>query len=272
MTNEVFNGQRFWTYFKYDLTQMWRNHVKAAIFIGLSGLILYVIGVSWHALFDHVWMAPGFPARVAVFGIACFALELYQTRTYGYLTERRKGSAWLMLPASTFEKWLSMILMTLVVIPVAFLGTYIAVDAILKLADPTYGELLIGAAQSALESLQNSLVEANNQYSTTWNLGFMIWPALAGFCTNFLYFLLCGISFKRHKILWAFIILFLLSSVSGVITTMLGMENSIDVDIDDFAQAESMIRHTISWVTAGGFALAACLAGGIFYRLKTLKH
>ena len=45
-----------------------------------------------------------------------------------------------------------------------------------------------------------------------------------------------------------------------------------DLNIDDFAQAESMIRHTISWVTAGGFALAACLAGGIFYRLKTLKH
>ena len=40
MTSEVFNGQRFWTYFKYDLTQMWRNHVKAAILIGFSGLIL----------------------------------------------------------------------------------------------------------------------------------------------------------------------------------------------------------------------------------------
>ena len=270
MTNEVFNGQRFWTYFKYDLTQMWRNHVKAAIFIGLSGLILYVIGVSWHALFDHVWMAPGFPARVAVFGIACFALELYQTRTYGYLTERKKGSAWLLIPASTFEKWLSMILMTLVVIPVAFLGTYFIIDGILKLADPTYGQLLLGAASDAVKSMQASLVEANATYETSWSLGFMVGPMLVSFSVNFLYFLLCGICFKRHKILWAFIILFVVSTILSTVTTFLGMESSIE--LEDFAQAEEMIRHAIHWVTGISAVVAVALAGGIYYRLKTLKH
>ena len=30
MKSEVFNGSRFWNYFKYDLVQMWRNHMKAA--------------------------------------------------------------------------------------------------------------------------------------------------------------------------------------------------------------------------------------------------
>ena len=37
--NETFNFSRFWTYFKYDLKQMWRNHSKAAILIAGAGVI-----------------------------------------------------------------------------------------------------------------------------------------------------------------------------------------------------------------------------------------
>ena len=94
MKSEVFNGSRFWTYFKYDFTQMWRNHVKASILIGFSGLILYILGIAFNAVFRNVWEAPTFVARTIVFMLAVFALELYQTRTYGYLTNRKKGAAW----------------------------------------------------------------------------------------------------------------------------------------------------------------------------------
>ena len=270
MKSEVFNGSRFWTYFKYDLTQMWRNHVKAAILIGFSGLILYILGIAFNAVFNQVWAAPGFGARVTVFLLACFALELYQTRTYGYLTNRKKGASWLMIPASTFEKWLSMILMTLVVIPVAFLATYTIIDAILAAADPTYGQLLIGAAKSVIAQAQESLAEANNEYSTTWNIGVMALPAIIGYVCNFLYFLLCGISFKRNKILWAFIILFITSIALSTILTMFGLQTHYD--IDDLAEAEALIRSVIGWSTTVSAVLAAGLAGGIFYRIKTLKH
>jgi len=270
MKNEVFNGQRFWTYFKYDLTQMWRNHVKAAILIGFSGLFLYIIGIAYNAVFNQIWAAPGFGSRVVVFLLACFALELFQTRTYGYLTDRRKGSAWLMIPASSFEKWLSMILMTLVVIPVAFVATYTIIDAILAAADPTYGQLLVGAAQTAIANVQESLVEANNEYSTTWSLGVMTAPALIGYACNFLYFLLCGISFKRNKILWAFIILFIFSIAFSTVMTMFGLQTHYD--IEDFAEAEDFIRGIIGWSTTVTAVLAIGLAGGIYYRIKTLKH
>jgi hypothetical protein len=270
MKSEVFNGSRFWTYFKYDLTQMWRNHVKAAILIGFSGLILYVLGVGFNAVFDKVWQAPSFGARLVIFFLACFALELYQTRTYGYLTDRRKGAAWLVVPASSFEKWLSMIIMTLVVIPVAFLGTYALIDGLLALADPTYGEVLIGAAKTAIVETQEKLAIANEEYSTTWNLGFMVLPAIAGFVCNFLYFLLCGICFKKNKILWAFIILFGASIVLSTVMTTFGLQTHYD--IEDLSEAEEVARHIIRWTTAGTFALAACFAGGIFYRIKTLKH
>ena len=37
--NEIFDFKRFWTYFKYDLKQAWRNHSKAAIMIGGASAI-----------------------------------------------------------------------------------------------------------------------------------------------------------------------------------------------------------------------------------------
>lgn len=276
MQSEVFNGKRFFTYFKYDLTQTLRIHVKAAIMIGFAGVIFYVLGIGFNALASTisnghgVWQAPGFAGRLVVFILASVALELYQIRTYGYITNRKKGSAWLMIPASAFEKWVSMILMTLLVIPVSFIVVYTATDCLLSLADPTYGEMLISNAVHAFEKLQSSLSVANEEYTTTWSLGFMVVPYLVGFCCNFLYFLCCGVTFKRYKLLYAFLVLFGISIVGSSISAWLGIQGYID--IEDFAQAEQFIRHTINMVTIYAGTFAILLAGGIFYRIKTLKH
>ena len=70
---------------------MLRNHMRAAIGIGLSGLIVYVIVVGFCLLFNGEWTGPGIKARFMVFYVASVILQLYQTRTYGYLTEKRKG-------------------------------------------------------------------------------------------------------------------------------------------------------------------------------------
>ena len=270
MASEVFNGKRFLTYFKYDLSQTLRIHVKAAVLIGFAGVIFYLLGVAFNAIFDGTWQAPGFRGRVLIFILASTALELYQVRTYGYLTDRRKGSSWLLVPASAFEKWLSMILMTLVVIPVAYIITYGGTDAILSLADPTYGKMLLGSAIDAFNQFQTSIAAANDEYATTWNLSFMIVPYLVGFCCNFLYFLLCGVTFKRHKLLYAFLVLFGISITTSMCTAWFGLESNIE--LEEFADAEVFIRHMIGVVTYVVGAIAICLAGGIFYRIKTLKH
>ena len=51
--NQVFSFQRFWTYFKYDLTQMWRNHSKAAILIGGASAIFYVTWLLFSLVFTQ---------------------------------------------------------------------------------------------------------------------------------------------------------------------------------------------------------------------------
>jgi len=270
MKNEIFNGSRFWNYFKYDATQMGRNHLRAAIGIGLSGLILYVIAVGIGLLFQGQWDGPSIKSRILVFYVAGIALQLYQTRTYGYLTDKRKGSAWLMLPASTFEKWLSMILMTLIVIPILFLLVYFCTDALVAALDPTVGNSLLYSFGHGLRDVSSELVGINGEYETTWTVSFFVPGMIAGFCFNYLFFLLCGLLFKKHKILGAFAIIFVASSLFSIVASMLNFNTSVEVN--DFAEAEVHLRSIINIVTWVAGLLAAGVAGGIFWRLKTLKH
>ncbi len=258
MQNEVFNGSRFWNYFKYDATQMLRNHMRAAIGIGLSGLIVYVIVVGFCLLFNGECY------------VASVILQLYQTRTYGYLTEKRKGSAWLMLPASTFEKWLSMILMTLIVIPVLFLVVSLTTDALVAALDPTVGNSLLYSFSHGMRDISGQLININGEYNTSWSVHFLLPSMIVAFCANYLFFLLCGILFKKHKILSAFVIIFVVSSLFSIVASLLDINTNVEVN--DFAEAELFIRsifNTVTWVSG---LIAVGLAGGIFYRLKTLKH
>jgi hypothetical protein len=151
--NETFNSSRFWTYFKYDLKQMWRNHSKAAILIGGASAIFYVIWLLFSLVFTQQWNTPPIAARVVILVIAFAILELYQVRTYGYLTEKKAGSAWLMIPASKAEKYVSMLLVTLVVIPLLFFAVYFLIDGFLALVDPTYGQALLTGAVGAYKAL-----------------------------------------------------------------------------------------------------------------------
>ena len=277
MKSEVFNGSRFWNYFKYDFRQMWRNHVKASIGIGLSGLILYLVWVIIGLATTGQWSAPSMSARLVVFILAFTALELYQTRTYGYLTDRRKGSAWLLLPASGFEKWLSMMLMTLIIIPAFFLVASLGLDIILSLADPTFGESLVSGFADGFKSLSGGFVEINQTYETSWDPRVFLAPVLAGFCANFLYFLLCGISFKRYKILWGFALMALAGFAIILVSALLlkaGAITSTNIVIDesDPALAEVKIRAIMRWETIFTGIFAALLAFLTYRRIKTLKH
>jgi hypothetical protein len=270
MKSEVFNGQRFWSYFKYDIVQMWRNHVKAAIGIGLAGLIFYFLCIFFGLITGGGWDGPNIATRFIVFTIAFIVLELYQTRTYGYLTDRRKGSAWLMVPASSFEKWLSMILITLIVIPVVFLAVFFGVDAILSLADPTVGQSMVASIAGGMTDVIDKILEVNGEYDTTWSLWAFAPSLFFSFCGNFLFFLLCGLIFRKNKILGGFVIILGLSILMSLVSSFIVMGSG--VEYEDFAEAESAIRgmvYVFNWV---GALIAAGLAGGVFWRIKTLKH
>lgn len=264
MKNEIFNGQRFCNWFKYDLKQMWRSQMKAALGIGLSGLILYAIVISFNLVVHQVWSGPSEGSRITLLIVAFLLLELRQAKTYGFLTEKSKGSAWLMAPASTLEKWTGMMIMTLIVIPVLFIVAFFGVDWLLCTVDHTMGV-----------SLLDNLVDGISKYkimlesgSFAVGMGSIVWLLIASFCVNFLYFLLCGIVFKKNKVIWGLAIMFAVSMLFSLIgQAALDVEETSRQMLAGSAPAEFVNR-----VAAISTVITAGLAGGVFYRLKTIKH
>ena len=272
--SEIFNFQRFWTYFKYDLKQMWRNHSKAAIVIGGSIAFLYVLWVLFSLVFTQKWQAPPIEARFVLLVLAFTVLEFYQTRTYGYLTEKKAGSSWLMIPASRTEKFVSMLLMTLVVIPIFFFAVYFLIDGVLSLVDPTFGKALITGFTGTYREMIDGLASLNGESPITFTPGTVFFMGIVGFFCNFLYFLLCGICFKKNKIVGAIAILFGLSIVLSVLTGLIVpqlAESFTNVDLAE-DEAAKLLAGFLNASEVLMCLLAAGLGWGIWRRIKTIQH
>ena len=103
--NNVFDIKRFGKYFMYDLNNARGNYAVSALVIGLLPLILLVFTVIFSLLFDGEVRPIMFPMKVTILVCAFFICMLSgPVKLYGSLTERKSGSDWLMLPASSFEK------------------------------------------------------------------------------------------------------------------------------------------------------------------------
>lgn len=273
--NETFNLNRFWTYFKFDLKQMWRNHSKAAILIGGASALFYIIWVMASLIFTQTWSSPVIVARFVVLVLAFAVLELYQAHTYGHLTEKRAGSSWLMIPASRAEKFVSMLLMTLVVIPVLFFAVYFLIDGFLSLVDPTYGEALITGFFGTYEKLINGISAFNADSPISFTAGSLVFPAIVGFFCNFLYFLLCGICFKKNKIVYGLLILFAISTFLSLLSGLLLPFFGEHIEFLSSASSEDVARWATNFMNGTVFLsclLAIGLGWGVWRRIKTLQH
>ena len=272
--NEIFDFKRFWTYFKYDLKQMWRNHSKAAIMIGGASAIFYVLWVLCSLVFTQHWTSPIIFARIPMFILAFVILELYMVRAYGYLTEKKAGSAWLMIPASKTEKFVSMILMVCIVIPLLFFVVYMAIDGILAQVDPTYGQSLIVGGVSAYGKILQFISAISNELPITFTPASIIFTAIVSLFCNFLYFHLCGICFKRNKLVIAIAIVFglstLLSLLSGILVPLF-IEN-IDCIVMDDMQAAQWVVGLMNAGVVVTCLLTVGLGWGVWRRIKTIQH
>ena len=273
--NEIFNLKRFWTYFKYDLKQMWRNHSKAAILIGGASAIFYILWVMFSLVFTQSWHTPPIEARLVVFCIGFGILELYQVRTYGYLTEKKAGSAWLMVPASRAEKVVSMLLMTLIVVPILFFVAYFLIDGFLSLVDPTYGKALVTGFFSTYSDMVSTIsaVGSSNGSPISFTPSSLIFPLVVSMACNFLYFMLCGICFRKNKLGIAIAILFGLSLVLSLLTGIFvpSLLKNMNFDVDEM-QIASWATGFANAMTALTCLLTIGLGWGVWRRIKTIQH
>lgn len=272
--SETFNFKRFWTFFRYDLKQMWRRNAKPAIFIGGTGLILFLLWTFFSLVCFFVWTTPPLWARLVCFFIASFILQLYITKTYGFITDKKKGSDYLMIPASATEKYISMLIIVLIVIPFLFIASYFCIDSLICTIFPSSGMTLFSATISGWDTLTAGISAANyalvrEGINMSFSVGGLVLMSVLSSIFGYLFYMLCGMIFKRFKILWALLINFgfgtLLSSAMGIIIGGYAIEDNIN----NMPGVVNTIFLVVKIVMAVGII---ALGFGIYYRLKRISH
>ena len=266
--NNVFDIKRFGQYFLYDLRNAKNN-------FGLSLLILGTLPVTLFIVYELVSLIFGtgineleMSVKWVQFTLAgTIAMLAAGTKIYGTLTEKRAGSNFLMLPASTFEKWLSMCLIVCIALPAVLFVLQFASDALMSFLFPnSYGERLY-----ALAPLQE-IEAAMDEVGVHVNLPAIIF---LNWCETVLIFTLGAVCFKKSKIAKTFLCLialsFLFSTIGMVILGQSG-GNFYFNWFDHFNDPATAVS-SLNWVLSVSFAVVICgLLGGLYYRLRTLKH
>lgn len=270
--NEIFNAKRFGKYFLYDLRNAKNNYWLSLLICAGIPIISFALVEIFAKLIDGNFIYAGLGTQIPALVTAYMIVILtFPVKAYGSVTDKRSGSAWLMLPASPFEKWLSVILITCVILPVIFFALLFVAEAVLHLVFP--GGWPVPAAQ-ALGSF-NDMVLSENGGLLSFNF-----PALAiySWMENILVFTLGAMIFKKAKVGKTFLAVWVIGMAFSMLTSVIFGVTAISSDTigEMFLDPEANPMKFVNFFNY--FILGVCLlyilacAAGLYYRIKTLKH
>ena len=263
--NNVFSFQRFGKFFLYDLQ---RSKSRYGLSLLVTGLVP-IIGFSFIQLFALIingnWMPNYEVARYVALAVAIFATLLAgPSKIYGDITDKRSGSDWLMIPASTFEKWLSMAIMVCIVLPVILCLLLFVSDSVVALLFPsTYGSIL---SPSSFSSITDSLSEEGLGINFG-GIFFLNWME------TILTFTLGALVFKKSKVVKTILCCFLFSMLFGLLFSsgILPKEWSEGM-FDSVKDASAFIANVNVTLNIMYWVIICALLGGMYYRLRTIKQ
>lgn len=274
--DNTFKISRFGKYFVYDLKRQWKNIGMLMLIFALSPVIFYMLYMFFAALFDgglmklFSGMSIDGPSIWVRFGMAAVMITifvmLFPSRAYGEITDKAKGSEWLMLPASRLEKYVSMMLVTLLVIPIMYIVVYLLSDGLVCLFDKSCGGALMSFRINDLLRTTDIIIPANG-----------LWIIIANTVQYAIIFLLGGLIFKKWKVVGTVLVLFALQMVfSGLLSAFI-----TNADLEWWGNwfADWTIRHADSidiWLNAfinlWLLLILAICGTWSWFRIKRLQH
>ncbi len=202
--NPVFSLSRFKKYFQYDFGRIWRRCKMDFFLVSLTGVVLYLLVHLRHLVFEGNWGDMSYSRQGLAYSLLSYLTALLLIRVYGWFTQKSQCVDYLLLPASALEKTLSMLLISIIIIPGGVVAVYSLLDYLVALLDPSYStywvnkyEYLSGirAERTAGEELTPSFLALGLKSILNW--------MVAGLVS-----LLCALYFKKRKTLIAVCILF----------------------------------------------------------------
>ena len=270
--NNTFDIKRFWRYFVYDLNSAKNECGLTLLILGAMPVFLFFFYELFSVIvgkgFTAVNAGAKLPSVIIAFMIACLA---FPAKHYGTLTERKAGSAWILLPASTLEKWLSMLLVTCVAVPVFMVAETAACEGLLGLFfKNTYGGMTIAPIAEGMNSAWGELsLEAGKSALLSWPYSLYL-----SWCATILVFTLGAICFRKSKVGKTFLALFLLGlalSIIAVAVVRIFGGADFSLSVEDITE-ESFVRYARIIQYAAYVVEFGLLDFFIYNRIRTIKQ
>lgn len=261
--SSIFNFNRFAKVLNYDIKRSVQNYGLAMIILIMMPYIHTLLVGMFSLVIDGVWRSPSATSRWIMFGMACFLFVLsYGVSSYGYLTDKKAGSDYVLLPASVTEKFLSMVLNCAFIAPIVFAAAYLLNDwVVVKTGLADGNDIITGS----------SFINGDNDiYVNIWVIGFI------SLSINILCFLLGAIFFAKRKVPMTLLVLLGLQIlIIPVVIAMAKSGLSIDGDVVPpfcsrySGDIELLVNSFIYISIIVEYILLLVL---IFFRIKTIKH
>ena len=266
--NNVFDFSRFGQYFLYDMRRAKNNYLVSLLVMGLMPIAIFIIFQFFSLITGNGVTELPDEVKICAVCIAIFAVMLGAgAKIYGSITEKRAGSDFLMLPASTLEKWLSMVLIVCIVLPIVLFVLLFVSDGIMGLLFPnSYGDRIFES------DFTNGLIKGiSGEEGFYFNL-----PAclFLNWCESLLIFTLGAVCFKKAKVAKTLLCMMAFSMIISPLMVLIFGRTNIDTDwlMERFNDADSII-NTINWALSILYTLViGGLLAGLYFRLRTLKH
>ncbi|MGN1214742.1 MAG: hypothetical protein ACI4TJ_00700 [Candidatus Cryptobacteroides sp.] len=269
--NNTFNFGRFSRIFVHDLQKSVQNYGITFLVLALLPILAPLCYGVLSLCIDLEWSVPGLLTRALLFFLAGTVMILsFAPSVFGKLTDKRHGTEFLMIPASSFEKFLSMTIITSCIAPLLLILAY-------GLAD----WLAIGIRLSEGEPLFKFLVRnwVIGEDTVVVHIGSI--AALSTGLTS-LVILLGSIYFKKFKVGKTLLVMFVLSILLSLLSAPL-----INLIAGNAEVIERFANEIGDWIIAntGKFNIYlnifvdavyvieyAVVLTLIFLRIKTMKH
>lgn len=265
MKTEVFNINRFCNFFAAEFITNIRKNWVSMLVTSLIGVIAVFCFGSIALLVGGEWYSGGFPLRcISAVAFVAILIIVMPSKMYGHVYSPLSGPAYLMIPVSRLERFLSMVLNTAIVVPVLMTCVYLACDALICAMDPNAGKFLLSAlATPSADFLAGFSEDGVKEFD------FLVSGTSLSFAM--LFYLLGALYFKKSKAAKTVLAELVIGWILGLIIIAFVMP-FVDTDIELTGTALEFIADNARlFYLLFNFILDAIVLVLIWFRLKNLK-
>lgn len=267
---DIFDIKRFGKYFLSEIKSAGANFGLSLALLSFMEVIVYLFAGLFSLMNSGQWDGTGIPLRSTTFCLCLFVMVISMpVKCYGHLTDLRSGSTWLMVPASTLEKFLSMVLITAVLIPAVFTGAYFCTDSIICAIDSSCGDSFIKIL-SDIPGYLNEIPDASAASFLTKLTS--PWMYIDDSIGSILIFVLGAICFKKNKSAKTILTLIVISMAASMFMTPFTLRIITDANDPMSLMDSPIIRNYATWDMISDIVIVSGMMVAIYFRIKTLKH